>query len=549
MSDASNASDEEEECSLLLKSLEKSNDAMAVFLVATKWIPRSIHPFLNLTRVIYAGFQDADEVDVTEIEEPLEEELAANSLFMKLVPHFERVLKEVDVQPGLLHSFIKMVYRHIFTSPSSAIGKVRKGTKPSKAQIYGMKCASGRTITYACVQTRFLLSNLSSWSTVDGHFDLHAFYNNIFLKQIHIHVGSSKRSTGGMHAVIDGHYVWPYRSVPVFHAIAVEVALATCKMVLAAAAINTTPPTPPTPPPMTTNLANTPSAGMSTVVAAIPPLRHLKMHMPACPKGDNLIAGQVQMTMMTVHHAISHGHARNWYHARPITWDVSQGSNLGHGRRANLSWPIGDSHGHLWPYVEPELFLMWLKACGVQTWCIIWEWYQTQKEGERGAVFVHVTCGFLDYLASAFTFVSHSLTSVFNHEELTSEGQTSSPTESPSEISNRIKVHGIAMNGVSLSGVSNESPSPIPLSMFSGGQARPVPDSLFLAKKISMYIPTPKLHPILLQPHSSPSPSIWHTPHASRKHKHPTSVTTSNLLDNIFCKTQHSIHRSLTLPQ
>lgn len=85
------------------------------------------------------------------------------------------------------------VYRHIFTSPSSAIGKVRKGTKPSKAQIYGMKQASGRMIAYACIQvrfvhfftlsdalqTRFLLSNLNSWSTVDGHFDLHTFYDNI----------------------------------------------------------------------------------------------------------------------------------------------------------------------------------------------------------------------------------------------------------------------------------------------------------------------------------------------------------------------------------
>ena len=85
------------------------------------------------------------------------------------------------------------VYRHIFTSPSLAIGKVRKGMKPSKAQIYGMKRASGRTIAYACVQvrfrylftppeafqTRFLLSNLNSWSMADGHFDLHTFYDNI----------------------------------------------------------------------------------------------------------------------------------------------------------------------------------------------------------------------------------------------------------------------------------------------------------------------------------------------------------------------------------
>lgn len=85
------------------------------------------------------------------------------------------------------------VYHHIFTSPSSAIGKVRKGKKPSKAQIYSMKWASSHTITYACVQVRFhylftppeafqthfLLSNLNSWSTADGHFDLHTFYDNI----------------------------------------------------------------------------------------------------------------------------------------------------------------------------------------------------------------------------------------------------------------------------------------------------------------------------------------------------------------------------------
>ena len=59
---------------------------------------------------------------------------------------------------------------------------------------------------------------------------------------------------------------------------------------------------------------------------------------------------------------ISDSHARNPYHARPITWDVSRGSNLGHGRVANLSWPIGASHGHLWPYVEPELLLMYARG-------------------------------------------------------------------------------------------------------------------------------------------------------------------------------------------
>lgn len=48
------------------------------------------------------------------------------------------------------------VYCHILTSPLLAIKKARKGTKPSKAQIYGMKCATGHTITYACILVRSL---------------------------------------------------------------------------------------------------------------------------------------------------------------------------------------------------------------------------------------------------------------------------------------------------------------------------------------------------------------------------------------------------------
>ena len=36
-------------------------------------------------------------------------------------------------------SLLQVYYHHTLTSPSSAIGKVRKGRKPSKAQIYGMK--------------------------------------------------------------------------------------------------------------------------------------------------------------------------------------------------------------------------------------------------------------------------------------------------------------------------------------------------------------------------------------------------------------------------
>lgn len=93
---------------------------------------------------------------------------------------------------GGLHNFFSVtgLPSHFY---KSVIGKVRKGMKPSKAQIYDMKCASCHTIAYASIQVRFLyrftqpdalqmcflLSSLSSWSTIDSHFDLHEFFDNI----------------------------------------------------------------------------------------------------------------------------------------------------------------------------------------------------------------------------------------------------------------------------------------------------------------------------------------------------------------------------------
>jgi len=58
---------------------------------------------------------------------------------------------------------------------------------------------------------------------------------------------------------------------------------------------------------------------------------------------------------------ISDSHARNSYHVKPISRDVSRGSNLGHARGCTLSWPIGTVYGHLWPYMEHELLLMPLR--------------------------------------------------------------------------------------------------------------------------------------------------------------------------------------------
>ncbi|EDQ98777.1 uncharacterized protein LACBIDRAFT_335661, partial [Laccaria bicolor S238N-H82] len=98
------------------------------------------------------------------------------------------------------------------------------------------------------------------------------------------------------------------RVVATLRAIAVKVALVTRKL-LAAAAITATLRTPP--PPMTHILA----VSMDGLV------------------WPRMVSGAMQET------------------------GAMQGLSPGI-RGANLSWPIGASHGHLWPYVEPELLLM-----------------------------------------------------------------------------------------------------------------------------------------------------------------------------------------------
>jgi len=64
---------------------------------------------------------------------------------------------------------------------------------------------------------------------------------------------------------------------------------------------------------------------------------------------------------------ISDDHARNRHHARPITRDVSRGSNLGHARGCTLSWPIDTFYSHLWANMEHELLLMPM----IHQWIII----------------------------------------------------------------------------------------------------------------------------------------------------------------------------------
>jgi len=60
---------------------------------------------------------------------------------------------QYEIDKGLCRGHLLLrLYRHIFTGPSSALNKVRKATKRSKAEIHSMTEVTGRTIAYVCVQ-------------------------------------------------------------------------------------------------------------------------------------------------------------------------------------------------------------------------------------------------------------------------------------------------------------------------------------------------------------------------------------------------------------
>jgi hypothetical protein len=56
---------------------------------------------------------------------------------------------------SIYQAYIIKAYRHIFTSPTSAIDGRRDATKQSKAQIHNLTAVTGRTIAYAAVQVHF----------------------------------------------------------------------------------------------------------------------------------------------------------------------------------------------------------------------------------------------------------------------------------------------------------------------------------------------------------------------------------------------------------
>ncbi|KAH9984125.1 hypothetical protein BJV77DRAFT_216914 [Russula vinacea] len=83
-------------------------------------------------------------------------------------------------EKGLLKGYVLVrAFRHIFTSPSSAIHGRRDATKRSKAQLHGLTAVTGRTIAYAAVQARIALCSLEKWNRHDGDFNHEKLYNNI----------------------------------------------------------------------------------------------------------------------------------------------------------------------------------------------------------------------------------------------------------------------------------------------------------------------------------------------------------------------------------
>ncbi|KAG1736386.1 hypothetical protein EDD22DRAFT_777037 [Suillus occidentalis] len=76
--------------------------------------------------------------------------------------------------------YLKRVFRHIFTGPSSALSpNGRKGTKTPKGRIHGMTTPTPHAIAYAAVQAYFQLSSATQWCKIIDEFDLVELYDRI----------------------------------------------------------------------------------------------------------------------------------------------------------------------------------------------------------------------------------------------------------------------------------------------------------------------------------------------------------------------------------
>ncbi|KAG2056665.1 hypothetical protein BDR06DRAFT_1005960 [Suillus hirtellus] len=93
----------------------------------------------------------------------------------------ESMLDPTRKRQGCLWGYyLKGVFRHIFTGPSSAISaNAHKGNKAPKGQMHGMTSPLPRAIAYATVQAYFQLSSATQWCQQIEDFDLVLFYDHM----------------------------------------------------------------------------------------------------------------------------------------------------------------------------------------------------------------------------------------------------------------------------------------------------------------------------------------------------------------------------------
>ncbi|TEB28542.1 hypothetical protein FA13DRAFT_1594372, partial [Coprinellus micaceus] len=83
---------------------------------------------------------------------------------------------------GLLRSsLLESAFKHVFTSPSSAMASEsgsasNRCTKSSNAHIHGMRYVAVASITYIATQVRFALSSTATFSRTDTVTDSEYFY-------------------------------------------------------------------------------------------------------------------------------------------------------------------------------------------------------------------------------------------------------------------------------------------------------------------------------------------------------------------------------------
>ncbi|KAG1760732.1 hypothetical protein EDD22DRAFT_954727 [Suillus occidentalis] len=110
-----------------------------------------------------------------------EGEITITAAKLPLFLYDESMLDSTRKSQGCLRGYyLKRVFRHIFTGPSSAISaNTHKGTKTPKGRIHGMTSPLPRAIAYAAVQAYFQLSSATQWCQQIEDLDLVLFYDRV----------------------------------------------------------------------------------------------------------------------------------------------------------------------------------------------------------------------------------------------------------------------------------------------------------------------------------------------------------------------------------